>query len=213
MRLAKHTRARGSQEGFTLFEMVVVICSIVILYMIAEERLNALPAAAERANFYAVLEQIKTGVSFEMVTKVAAGEGQRIRELEGTNPMDLLIETPSNYRGELEHVTDAVDRRNAWYFETSTGELVYVVGGASIRDVDVIMAGVPVHLGQIRLKIMNIYDSPDADGQASANAGSGRLVRGRNTPAEERGDWAGLLLVPVREYTWERQPEQPIPLD
>jgi hypothetical protein len=212
VRQARATRARRRYEGFTLFEMVVTICSIVILYMIAEERLNQLPAAAERANFYAVLEQIKTGVSFEMVTKVAAGEGQKIRELEGTNPMDLLIETPSNYRGELESVTDAVERRNAWYFETSTGELVYVVGGSSIRNVEVIMGGIPTHLGQIRLKIMNIYAAAD-DKDAEPGANSGGLVRGRDTPAAQRGNWEGLLLVPVREYTWERQSERPIPLD
>jgi hypothetical protein len=187
--------------------MVVTICSIVILYMIAEQRLNDLPAAAERASFFAVLEQIKSGVTFEMVTRVAAGEGQRIRELEGTNPMDLLIEAPSNYRGELDRVTDAVDRRNAWYFETSTGELVYVVGGSSIPDVEVVIGGIPVHPGQIRLKIMNIYAA------ANENQGAAGLVRGSQSPAADQDRWEGLLLLPVREYSWERRPVQPVPLN
>ncbi|MGV3593472.1 MAG: hypothetical protein ACO1PZ_17445 [Gammaproteobacteria bacterium] len=179
--------AHKSNGGFTLFEMVVSICSIVILYMVAEQRLNDLPAAAERASFYAVLEQIKTGVNFEMVTRLASGRSGDIRSLEGANPMNFLIEAPSNYRGELELVTDAVEHRNSWYFETTTGELVFVVGGSSINDVQVVVGGVPVNLGQIRLRLRNVYDQ-----------GSGR--------------WQALILAPVRDYGWQRREELPIPV-
>ncbi len=196
---------RGSRnKGFSLFEMVVVICSIVILYMVAEERLNDLPAAAERANFYAVLEQIKTGVNFEMVTKLAAGRRSEIMDMEGANPMGYLIEAPSNYQGELAQVTDAVERRNAWYFETATGELVYVVGGSSIDDVLVTVAGAPVKFGQIRFKIRNVYS-----GEAERDDGSA----GEEQHETEERTWEGLLLSPVREYTWERGPQGPVPLN
>lgn len=188
---------RRQHKGFTLFEMVVTICSIVILYMIAEERLNQLPAAAERASFFAVLQQIKTGVNFEMVTKLAGGRAHEILQLEGANPMQFLIETPSNYRGELAQVTDAVELRNSWYFETSTGELVYVVGGASIPDVDVVLSGVKVKLGQIRLKLTNVYDAPTPAG--SANAG------------QAPGKWQALVLAPVNEFTWQRRTDDLLP--
>jgi hypothetical protein len=183
--------------------MVVVICSIVILYMVAEERLNQLPGAAERANFYAVLEQIKTGVNFEMVTRLASGRGGEIRTLEGSNPIDFLIEPPSNYRGKLERVTDSVELRNSWYFETATGELVYVVGGSSIEDVKVVIGGVTVNLGQIRLKLTNVYDS---------GSGSTAVVDSGQQYSGKPGDWEALLLLPVREYTWDRSPTQPIPV-
>lgn len=199
-------KAPCRSRGFTLFEMVVSIIVIVILYMTAEQRLNELPAAAERANFYGVLEQIKTGVNFEMVNRLAAGRHQEIRNLEGSNPMLLLIEAPSNYRGELERVTDAVERRNSWYFETSTGELVYVVGGASIPDVLVTIGGIRVNLGQIRLKLASYYSN---DGDA---------VNASQTPLSQRGagaggNWQGLVLAPVHAYTWERRPEQPVALN
>jgi hypothetical protein len=185
--------------------MVVVICSIVILYMVAEQRLNQLPAAAERANFYAVLEQMKTGVNFEMVTRLAGGRGGEIRELEGSNPIDFLIEAPSNYRGEMAQVSDSVEKRNSWYFETATGELVYVVGGGSIDDVKVIVGGVPVSLGQVRLKLTNVYDEAP---ESPPSSGSGR----RDRDAAEARNWQALQLLPVREYTWDRSPEQPIPV-
>jgi hypothetical protein len=200
----KHYRHPKRNSGFSLFEMVVVICSIVILYMVAEERLNQMPAAAERANFIGVLQQIKTGVSFEMVTRLARGQSGEVRQLEGANPMDFLIEPPSNYRGELELVTDAVERRNSWYFETATGELVYVVGGASIDDVTVKLSGVEVHLGQIRLKLMNLYSQEEDE----------TSVEGGSLVAQEAagGNWEALILAPVNEYTWERSPEEPIPV-
>jgi hypothetical protein len=201
--------SRKYASGFSLFEMVVTICSIVILYMVAEERLNQLPAAAERANFQAVLEQIKTGVSFEMVTRLAAGRSGDIRNLEGENPMNFLIEEPSNYQGELDKVTDAVERRNAWYFETATGELVYVVGGASIKDVWVTIGGVPVNLGQIRFRLTNVYSEAPRGNGSSSGAGDGTPGRG----GSQAGVWEALILAPVREYRWDRGPEQPVPLD
>lgn len=174
--------AHRSNGGFTLFEMVVSICTIVILYQIAEQRLNQLPAAAERASFFAVLEQIKTGVNFEMVTKLAASRREEIVQMEGSNPMRYLIEVPSNYRGELERVTDAIDRRSSWYFETSSGELVYVVGGSSIGDVAMAAGQQTAYFGQIRLKITNEYSG--ADGHRR---------------------WEGLRLKPVGEFIWERR--------
>lgn len=187
--------------------MVVSIIVIVILYMVAEQRLNELPAAAERANFYGVLEQIKTGVSFEMVTRLAAGRGSEIAALEGANPMRFLIEAPSNYQGELELVTDAVPRRNTWYYETSTGELVYVVGGASIPDVWVRIGGIPVNLGQIRLKLANYYSRPEDPVNAS------QLPVSERGEGATQGKWEALVLAPVYEYEWSRRPEQPIELE
>lgn len=168
--------------------MVASICIIVILYMVAEQRLNELPAAAERASFHAVLEQIKSGVHFAMINGLTSGRGSELRALEGGNPMAFLLEIPSNYGGELELVTDAVRSRNAWYFETSTGQLVYVVGGTSIERVWVSIAGVPVNYGQIRLQVRNHYS-------ALANK------------------WEGIVLAPVYEYRWDRVEEQPVALN
>lgn len=178
--------------GFTLFEMVISIIAIVILYMVAEQRLNELPAAAERANFYAVLEQLKTGVRFSMLdTLTTSGTGE-VNALAEQNPMSLLLETPSNYRGEMFVVTDNVPYRNSWYFETSTNELVYVVGGSSVPDVVVHIGGIPTMLGQIRFRIGNRY-SQDANRQGQT--------------------WEGVSLAQVYDYTWRQREEMPIELN
>jgi len=202
MRCVKGRVFRNSNGGFTLFEMVVVICSIVILYMVAEERLNSLPAAAERANFYAIYEQIKTGVRFDMYSKLASGEISNLKMLEGSNPMNLLLEVPSNYFGELEEVTDTnIDRRNSWYFETSTGELVYVVGGASIDDVWVSFGNTEVNLGQIRLKLQNVYKE---------TLDSSQILASSDIDESKGATWQALLLEPARPFRWNQQPEQPV---
>jgi hypothetical protein len=185
----------GKAAGFTLFEMVVTICTIAILYMIAEQRINDLPAAAERASFQGVLEQIKTGVTLAMVSNMARGSAGATQGLEGTNPMDYLLEKPSNYLGELAVVDDTLRRRNAWYFERRSGDLVYVVGGNSIDDVLVTIAGMQVNMGQIRFRIENLYDS----GQGGVITGS-RLAN----PAAA-GRWQGVQLVPVHEFSWDSQ--------
>lgn len=195
MPLGKRNSRRKSANGFTLFEMVVVICSIVILYMVAEQRLNSLPAAAERASYFAVLDQIKIGVNFEMYTNIARGDIQKAMSLAGSNPMDLLLEAPRNYLGELNLVTDTnVDRRGSWYFESSTGELVYVVGGASIDDVWVTYGNTEVNFGQIRMKIENVYREIESDDERSGG----------------NGKWEAVLLQPVRPFRWEQQPEEPV---
>lgn len=193
MRQARQVRGRNRAAGFTLFEMVVVICSIAILYMVAEERINELPAAAERANFLAVLEQVKTGVTLEMLGLLADDQSGAVQEMAGGNPMSWLLEAPVNYLGEQDLVTDALRRRNAWYFETTSGQLVYLVGGNSIGDVQVIIATIPVYPGQIRFRIESLYDD-----------GRGGVVYGSDLgPQAERLTWEGVQLVPVHEFSWE----------
>ena len=190
-RLKKAGRGQqGKNAGFTLFEMVVVICSIVILYMVAEQRLNELPAAAERANFYAILEQVKTGMNLEMITRLSSRDTKGLSELAGTNPMQFLLDPPRNYRGELDEVTDRNSTRRSWYFETSTGELVYVVGGPSIEDVWVTIATIPVNLGQIRFRLENVFEDTG--------------------PGNKGSRWQALQLLPVRPYEWDRQQETPV---
>lgn len=194
----KPLKKKRAQSGFTLFEMVVVICSIAILYVVAEQRMNDLPAAAERANFRGVLEQIKTGVQFETFNRMSQGKTGSLHDMVGANPMDYLLEPPSNYLGELAQVTDAVRRRNAWYYEQDSGELVYVVGGSSIQDVRVVIATVPVNLGQIRFRIQSVYK----------NENNEMKIDGRDAITPDM-DWEGVLLLPVHEYNWNDRVEDP----
>lgn len=176
--------------GFTLFEIVVALCALVILYMVADRRVNEMPAAAERTSYTTVLNQLRTAVNLQMATALANERGHELLEMEGTNPMRFLLEAPSNYRGELTEVNDMVDRRGAWYFETATGDLVYVVGAASIEDVWFEVQGRRINPGQIRLRLKNLYSGEQAGAQPSSDTA---------------GSWLGLTLQENYQYRWESQ--------
>lgn len=173
--------------------MVVVLSAIAILYMMAEQRVNDLPSAAERASFQGVLEQLRTGVNLAMISRLADSRRGDPRMMARTNPVLYMADGPSNYLGELDLVTDALRRRNAWYFETSSGELVYLVGGNSVAAVWVTVAGVPVNLGQLRFRIENLYDD-----------GNGGVTTGTQLGTNEHSDaWEGVQLMPVHQYRWD----------
>lgn len=181
------------QKGFTLFEMVVVICLIVMLYTLAQQRVSEMPAAAERASFHAVLAQLKAGVNLAMLGSLSRGDWGRLQSMEGANPMEFLLETPANYRGELEASMDlAVLPRASWYYVRSSGELLYLVGEANVPNVSVLIGGRPVNMGQLRLKVMRA--------RGGQNNRTLAAVGGQGASA---GRWQGLLLIPVMPYEWE----------
>lgn len=191
MRRGETRKRIKKSQGFTLFEVVIVMCLIVFLYMTAEQRINeGVPAAAERAAFLGVTAQLKSGLNLQMLASVAGGRFDVLRALEGSNPMDLMLETPSNYRGAMPSVDPASLPRASWYFDQSRGELVYLVGEQSVPDVLVNTGGGPVNLGQIRLRIVGSY------GRGAQSAGS-------------QGNWEGLLLQPVFPYEWESRATLP----
>ncbi len=167
-------RKHRGQRGFTLFEMVVAICSIVILYMMAVNRLDALPAAAERAAFQGTVAQMKTGVQLYMLSKLTSGGMDELLAMEGGNPMEFMLEHPRNYRGPVAEIAPGL-RRGSWYYEVSSGELVYLVGTESIADVWVDYGVTMVMPGEIRFKVTNVVES---------------------------GAWQALLLREVRPYEW-----------
>ena len=191
MRRGETKKRIEKSKGFTLFEVVLVMCLIVFLYMTAEQRINEMPAAAERAAFYGVVAQLKTGINLQMLAQVAGGRFDVLRAMEGSNPMNLMLETPSNYRGELPSLDVAALPRASWYFDQSRGELVYLVGEQSVPDVLVNAGAGPVNLGQIRLRIVGSY------GRGAQRVGS-------------QGSWEGLLLQPVLPFEWANRATLPV---
>ena len=192
MRRGETGKRIKKHQGFTLFEVVIVMCLIVFLYMTAEQRINqGVPAAAERAAFLGVVAQLRAGLNLQMLARVAGGRFDVLRAMEGSNPMNLMLETPSNYRGEVPSLDAGVLPRASWYFDQSRGELVYLVGEQSLPDVWVNAGAGPVNLGQIRLRIVGSY-------------GRGAGVSGA------QGSWEGLLLQPVLPFEWESRAALPV---
>lgn len=158
----------------TLFELVVYILVVAILFSFALNRFREYPGEAERANFVAVREQIRTGVNLAMLSAISSGDWSEVRSMEGGNPMDLMLETPSNYVGELSSVAADELPRRIWYFDRGSGELVYRAN--DIGNLYRLSNGDRVPAEEIRLRLTRVGD--------------------------REGGFQGLSLRPVTSYEW-----------
>ncbi|HDZ09343.1 type II secretion system protein [Pseudohongiella sp.] len=171
------------QAGFSMFELVVYLLVSSILFATVINRYREFPGEAERANFTAVLAQLKTGVNLQMMDMIASGNWNgRAEALEGTNPMSLMLEAPSNYVGEFAMVDLSTMPRRVWYFDTNRGELVYLA--ENTQNLYAVGSNGTQPSEQVRFRISSTR-APDA--------------------APEQG-WQGLSLAAVEPYQWRRVP-------
>src|SRR5690554_6367814 len=143
-----------AQRGFSLFELLVYILAASILFSVMLNRYRDFPGEAERANFIAVLGQLRAGVNMQMMSAIAEGSWQRLDALDGSNPMDLMLEVPGNYLGEFAEVDMSLPRRS-WHFDTSAGHLVYHVN--QVENLRAQINGDEVSTDQIRFVIRNVH--------------------------------------------------------
>lgn len=171
---------RRAQAGFSLFELVVYILIASILFSAVINRYREFPGEAERANFIAVLAQLKAGVNLQMMSSIASGGRAGVDALVGSNPMNLMLQTPVNYVGEFSVIDETTMPRRVWYFDTARGELVYRAENAT--NLYVTRNGQTVTDNKIRLRIENSYG-----GQSGT-------------------DWQGTMLSAVEPYEWQSVP-------
>ncbi len=130
-------RGIGPQAGFSLFELTVVIVLIGVFIAVALSRLLPWLDEAERVAVLRVEGQLRSSVVMEAARRIARGEGASIVELDGANPMTLLLEPPRNYVGELAAGTQQETPARHWYFDTGSRRLVYRLGapfGLPVRE-------------------------------------------------------------------------------
>lgn len=171
---------KNTQRGFSMFELVVYLLSVSILFAAAVSRYQDFPGEAERANFTAVLAQLRTGVNLQMILALTSNKRSALEEMEGSNPMDLMLETPNNYVGALSGINETELPRRVWYFDTINGELVYLADRADNLFLLTPQGRLPTE--RIRFRIRNVYDETES----------------------ERRSWQGIILVAVEPYEWRR---------
>lgn len=177
----------AGQRGFSLFELLVYILIASILFSAAVNRYREYPAEAERANFVAVLSQLKAGVNLQMMRMIAGASWTQSAELDGSNPMDLMLERPSNYLGEFSLVDAALMPGRVWYFDSGTGELVYIASNSN--NLYLLQNGQPMSGNQLRFRITSVYSSVEE-------------------PQAPR--WQGLILEAKTPYEWRSAPIEAI---
>lgn len=115
-------RAARPARGFTLLELVVVICLVAILFGVAANRLWHVQVAVEQAAMEMVLGNLRSALGMEVARLFTRSDYAGLKKLDGSNPMQLLAETPENYLGEMAHEPE---RRGSWRFRPTDGVLIY----------------------------------------------------------------------------------------
>jgi general secretion pathway protein G len=117
-----------SSNGFTLLELIVVICIVSIL---ANEFLKRVPRNHELAEKTA-MEQVRGAVQSALVlrygtlmTRGAANE-KELKALANDNPFNWLQQKPENYAGEFFDPAPGAVASGQWFFDLKTRDLVYI---------------------------------------------------------------------------------------
>ena len=172
-------RAVG-RAGFTLLELVIVLCLVGLLTALAAKRLLVLRVEAERTSLSHVVGGLQAAVSLEMLSLVARERDAELARLPGSNPMTLLMQQPSNYIGELESPDPRQIAPGRWYFDRGRGLLVYRVRYAGRFSTE--LSGP----ARARFRIALLYD--DRDGNRRFDVDSDGL-RGARLEAVEAYAW------------------------
>ncbi len=172
-------RARaGGQAGFTLLELIVVVCIIAVVAGILLNRLRLYQEAAERASMQQTAAAIKSALQMRVAAYLISGRDKDIEHLGGENPVNWLQERPQNYVGEFYADAYARVAPGSWYFDLTQRELIYVIdlGSHFRRGAD----------GRkwVRYRVKIDYDEWPQTGAAP------------------RKVLSAVSLVPVRPYVW-----------
>jgi len=121
------SRPTGAQAGFTLFELIVVVCVVAVMSGILLNRLRNYQEFAEKAAMQQTAAAIKSALQMRVAAYMIGGRDSEIEKLRGENPVTWLQEKPDNYAGEFHTDAYARVRPGSWYFDLPRLELVYVV--------------------------------------------------------------------------------------
>lgn len=121
-------RLNAKARGFTLIELMVVICIVGVLFGIAIDRLLRFQELGERTAMEQNLSIINVALTMKFAALVSAGRGPAIEKEVGANPVDLLARPPENYLGALYEPQRDMIAPRSWYYDRKSGDLVYVPG-------------------------------------------------------------------------------------
>jgi prepilin-type N-terminal cleavage/methylation domain-containing protein len=172
----KSKKCRGStvraNTGFTLFELVVVLCILAILAEVLLQRISGTAAIAEKVAMENTVNQINTALLFEFANNVIRNTREKIPAMTEKNPMEWLAQYPSNYVGGFAVSPSTADTQGYWFYDTTEHLLVYTVRRGDDFQPD------SEGLKRVRYKVKILYDSEESKGMV------------------------GVVLSPVEPYKW-----------
>jgi len=175
--------SKHRSDGFSLVELVIVIVLISFLVTLAISRLLAVQVDAERVTMETVAGTLRSALGMKVAESIVKYQVPALSKLEGSNPMDLLAETPHNYLGEFDGIDPATLQDGSWYFDKRTKTLDYLV-----KNKGFFTGGAP-NPPRARFAVTLVY--------------SDRNGNGRFDPGVD--EVQGLRLSPVEPYSWSRE--------
>ena len=168
-------RCRRSSPGFTLIELIIVVCIVALCAALLFERLRFYQEAAEKAVMEYNIGAVKSALQLRVAALLVQGEERKIGSLARINPMDWLVEPPPGYRGEFRAPQPDVPR-GSWYFDATRNELVYV------PSLDAHLERLADGSKRLRFRVRLDFEAAGSD-------------------SEHRGI-AAVRVEPVTPYTW-----------
>lgn len=172
--------SRKITQGFSQFELVVVIILISILSTIVLNKMWGWRSDVERTLVKTVSGNIRSALGLETAQLALQNKLNQLPALAGSNPFSLLVQKPDTYLGELSDKNPDTKKVGIWYYSKEQHVLVYTI---KYRDsFKTNLKGQP----RVRLKIKLIYS--DTNRNRRYDVGIDGI--------------AGLNLVSLDQYQW-----------
>jgi type II secretory pathway pseudopilin PulG len=166
---------RRFSGGFTLIELITVVCIVALTAVMLLERLRFYQEAAEKAVMEYNVGVVNSALQMRVAALLIRGEERKIESLTRANPIDWLVEPPPGYRGEF-RAPQPVVPRGSWYFDATRNELVYV------PNLDAHLERLADGSKRLRFRVRLDFDPKE--------------------PEPGRRLFAGTRIEPVTLYTW-----------
>lgn len=172
-------RLRPGARGIALFESVLMVIMISLLFLIALERLLPLRGQAEGAAVLTSIGAMQASLGSEVAARVLGKGADALPEFAASNPVDLLLKPPGGYVGARASVDPAALAPGEWAFDSGRGVLVYRVRYAQYFE-------------------GSLMDPPRGEWRIELH------YAGESTAP---GDIRGVLLTPLARTRWRHDPE------
>ncbi|MDH2919170.1 MAG: prepilin-type N-terminal cleavage/methylation domain-containing protein [Sideroxydans sp.] len=114
-------------QGFSLFELIVVVIVIGVLFVLFANRIISYQELAEKAAMETTVGNLQSALNLQFAQIQTRGQSSDVDMLLLDNPIKWLQKVPSNYAGEFYDASPRSVAPGRWLFDLKSRELIYVM--------------------------------------------------------------------------------------